>query len=149
MHELPWITIFGSRVRRSANGSRVRRSANNFHKWRSHEWKWLANRITSDAKIIIHGKECIILFLTRYLMSWTYNSTKNNHQSLISPLSLRTVFSDLTLWRDNTWSVTSHEVALWCHTCQLFLHVQIHANAIFTSEEQPWISISHHPVFMA
>ena len=61
MHELPWITIFGSRVRRFAN---------DFHEWRSHEWKSLANRITSDPKIVIHGNECIILFLTRYSMSW-------------------------------------------------------------------------------
>ena len=47
------------------------RFANNFHEWRlgSHEWKLLANRITSDLKIVIHGNECIILFLTRYFMS--------------------------------------------------------------------------------
>ena len=55
---------------------RVRRFANNFHEWRSHEWKSLANRITSDPKIVIHGNECIILFLARYLMSWTLNSAK-------------------------------------------------------------------------
>ena len=36
----------------------------------------LANRITSDPKIVIHGNECIILILTRYLMSWTLNSAK-------------------------------------------------------------------------
>ena len=58
MHESPWITIFGSRVRRFAN---------NFHEWRSHEWKLLAKRITSDPKIVIHGNECIIIFLTRYI----------------------------------------------------------------------------------
>ena len=29
----------------------------------------LANRITIDPKIIIHGDECVILFLTRYFMS--------------------------------------------------------------------------------
>ena len=51
MHELPWKTIWG-------------------HEWG--EWKLLANRITSDPKIVIHGNECIILFLTRYLMSWTH-----------------------------------------------------------------------------
>ena len=43
--------------------------ANNFHKWRSHEWQLMANRLTSDPKIVIHGNECIILFLTRYFMS--------------------------------------------------------------------------------
>ena len=31
----------------------------------------------------------------------------------------------------------------------IVLHVQIGANAIFTSEWQPWQSISHHPVFTA
>ena len=66
MHELPWIAIFESRVRRFAN---------NFHEWRSHGWKSLADHIKSDPKIVIHGNECIILFLTRYqLMSWTHNS---------------------------------------------------------------------------
>ena len=54
----------------------MRRFANNFHEWRSHEWKSLANRITGDHKIVIHGNECIILFLTCYLMSWTLNSAK-------------------------------------------------------------------------
>ena len=65
MHELPGITIFGSRVRRFAN---------NFYEWRSHEWKSLANRLTSDPKIAIHGNECIILFLIRYLMWWKQSS---------------------------------------------------------------------------
>ena len=72
MQELPWITIFG------------------------HSWKSLGNHIMSDKKIVIHGNECIILFLTCYFMSWT-------------PFSPRTVFSDLALWRHHGWSVTSRE----------------------------------------
>ena len=64
MDELPWITIFGSRVRWFAN---------NFHDRRSHKWTSLANRFTSDPEIVIRGKECIILFLTHYFMSWTHN----------------------------------------------------------------------------
>ena len=48
--------------------------AYDFHEWRRHEWKSLANRLTSDQTIVIHGNECIILFLTRYFTSWTYNS---------------------------------------------------------------------------
>ena len=40
---------------------RVRWFANDFHLWRSHKWKSLANPIMSDPKkIIIHGNECII-----------------------------------------------------------------------------------------
>ena len=54
MHELPWITIFGSRARRFAN---------DFHKKPSHEWKSLANRITSDPKIAIHVMNVLFYFL--------------------------------------------------------------------------------------
>ena len=95
--------------------------------------KSLANRITSDPKIIIHGNECIILFLTRCVMSWTHNSAKNNHRSLISQL-LGTVVSDLALWRHHSGSVTSREreiQALWRHIRRLFSHAQIGAKAIF------------------
>ena len=103
----------------------------------SHEWKLLANRITSDPKIVIHSNECIIIFLTRYFMSWTYNAPENYHRSVISQLSPRTVVSDLALWRHHSGSVTSREreiLALWRHICRLFLHAQIGAKAIFTSE---------------
>ena len=89
-----------------------------------HEWQ----------KIAIHGNECIILFLTRYFMFWTHDSVKNNHLSLILPLSPRTVFSDFPLWRHHSRSVTSRELALWRHIRGLFLHVQIGTKAIFTSE---------------
>ena len=71
-----WVTVnndFWSRVGWFANG---------FHEWRSQEWKPLANHLTSDQKIVIHGNECIILFLTRYI-SWTHRSPTNNHRSLI------------------------------------------------------------------
>ena len=128
MHELPWITIFRSRVRRFVN---------DFNEWRSHEWKSLVNRITSDSKIVTHGNECIILFLTRYFMFLTHNFSKNNQRSLISQLSPRTVFSDLALWRHHSWSVTSRErqiVALCRHIRRLFLHAQIGTKAIFCSE---------------
>ena len=124
MHDLPWITIFGSRVRWFAN---------NFHKWQSHEWKSLANHFMSDPKIAIHGTKCIILFFTCYFMSWTHNSNKNNYRSLISPLSLRTVFSDLALWHHHSWYVMSHEhgiLALWDHIHRLFLNMQIGTKAI-------------------
>ena len=76
--------------------SRVRWFANDFHEWHSHEWKSMANHLTSDHKIVIHGNECIILSLTCYLMYWTHHSATNKHRSLISPLSLTTVFSFVT-----------------------------------------------------
>ena len=92
-----------------------------------HEWQ----------KIVIHGNECIILFLTRYFMSWTHKSAKNYHRALISPLLPRAGFSDRALWRHNNWSVTSCEreiLVLWRHICLLSLHAQFGAKAIFTSE---------------
>ena len=73
MHELPWITFWG-------------------HEWgdlpaifTSDEVTSQSNRIMSDPKIVIRGNECIILFLTHYLMSCTHNFTKKNYRSLISP----------------------------------------------------------------
>ena len=65
------------------------------------------SRVTK--KIIIRGSECIILFLTRYFMTWTYNSIKYNHWLLISPLSPRIAFSDLALWRHHSWSLMSRK----------------------------------------
>ena len=107
--------------------SRVTKSRVNISGKSPHEW----------TKIVIHGNECIILFLTHNFLSWTHCSATNNHRSLISPLSLRKVFCDLTLWHYHSWSVTSREreaLALWRHIRRLFLHAQIGAKAIFTSE---------------
>ena len=109
--------------------SRVGWFANDFHEWRSHEWKSWANYLTSDQKIVIHGKECFILFLTRYFIYWTHRSATDNHRSLISPLSLGTAFSDLTLWRHHSWSVTSCErdaLALWRQISRLFCKGDLH-----------------------
>ena len=39
-----------------------------------------SNRITSDPKIVINGKECIIIFLTRYLIP--------EHTTLLKQLSI-------------------------------------------------------------
>ena len=128
MHELPWITIFVSRVRRFAN---------NFHEWRSHEWKLLANRITSDPKSLFTVTNVLFYFLHVILCPWMHNSTKNNWRLPTSPLSLRTVFSDLSLWRHYSWSVTSCKrrlLALWRRIRRLFLYTQIGAKVIFTSE---------------
>ena len=53
IHSLPWITIFWSLVMRFAN---------DFHSWLCHSWKSLANHLTRDRKIIIHGNSWIILY---------------------------------------------------------------------------------------
>ena len=39
------------------------RFANDFHSWLRHSWKLLANRLTRDPKIVIHGNSCIILYI--------------------------------------------------------------------------------------
>ena len=41
----------------------MKRFANNFHSWLRHSWKLLANRLTRDPKIVIHGNSCIILYV--------------------------------------------------------------------------------------
>ena len=95
-NDLPWITIFGSWVRRFAN---------NFHEWRNHEWKFLANRITSDPKIVIHGNECIIIFLKRYFMS--LNAQFRQKQSSIVDCRWGRPFL--------TWHCDVTAVDLWRH----------------------------------
>ena len=79
--------------------SRVTKSRMKINGKSHHEWH----------KTVIHGNKYIILFLTRYLMSLTHIFSKNNHRSLISQLSPRTGFYDLTLWRHHNCSVTSRE----------------------------------------
>ena len=39
------------------------RFANDFQSWLRHSWKLLANRLTRDPKIVIHGNSCIILYI--------------------------------------------------------------------------------------
>ena len=45
------------------------RFANNFHSWLRHSWKPLANRLTRDPKIVIHGNSCIILYILNRVKS--------------------------------------------------------------------------------
>ena len=149
MHELLWITICWSRVGWFANDFHEWRSA----KWRSHEWKSLANHITSDKNR--YSRWGMYYFIS-YTLFYVLNTPFRYKQSSIAHFVIvaKDVFSDLTLWRHHSWSVTSSErevMALWRHIRQLFLHAQIGAKAIFNidCEEQQWISISHHPAFTA
>ena len=119
MHELPWITIFGWRVKRFAN---------NFHEWRSHEWKSLANRITSDSKIVIHGNECIILFLTRCLMSWTHYSAKTIVEHWIRHCRhLPIIFTSDEVTSENHWQIASRVTQKSLFTVTNVLFYFLHA----------------------
>ena len=95
----------------------------------------IESRVTQ--KSLFTATNVLFYFLHAILCLGTHNSAKNHHRWLISQLSPRTAFSDFALWRHHSWSVTSREreiLALWRHICRLFLHVQIGAKAIFTSE---------------
>ena len=145
MHELPWKRIFWSRVRWFVN---------DFHEWRSHGWKSLRNRFTSDQNIVIHGNEYIILFLTCYILfpehtillktiiGCSFRHCRQGQSFLTKHCDVTTV----DLWHHANAKYWHCDVI---HICQLFLHAPIRPKAIFTSEWQPWISISHHPAFTA
>ena len=129
MHELPWITIFGSRVRRFAN---------DFHEGQSHEWKSLAIASWVSQKSLFMVTNVLFYFL--HAISFPEHTIPL--KTIIDHWCrhLRTVFSDLVLWCHHGWSVMSHNrrvLALWRHIHQMLLHVQIGAKAIFTSE---WIT---------
>ena len=82
----------------------------------------VASRVTKQSLFML--THTLFYFFTYYFMSSIRNSNKNTNQLLISKLSSRTVFSDLTLSHRDSWSLTSreHEVlALWRHTHWLFL----------------------------
>ena len=89
-----------------------------------HEWP----------KFVIHGNECIILFLTRYFMSLEHTILRKNiinrsFRNCRQGRPFLTSHCDVTkvdLWREI--------LALWRHIRRLFLHAQIGAKAIFTSE---------------
>ena len=118
--------------------SRVGWFANDFHEWRSHEWKLLANHHTSaQKKSLFMVMNVLFNFLHTILYLEHTVPLQTNNRSLISPLSLGTVFTDMALWCHHSWSARSRErepLALWCHICQLFLHAQTGTKAIFTSE---------------
>ena len=40
----------------------MRRFANDFHSWLRHSWKSLANRLTLDPKIVIHGNALFFIY---------------------------------------------------------------------------------------
>ena len=114
-----------------------------------HEWEYLPMIFTSDevmsenqrlittrvTKNSLFSAANVSFYFLHAILCPEYNYAKNNHRSFISPLSLRTAFSDLALWRHHSWSVTSRErEALILYIRRFFLYAQIGAKAIFTSE---------------
>ena len=59
-------------------GSLVMRFTNDFHSWFRHSRKSLANRLTRDPKIVIHGNSCIIL----YFLNWPIFGIKYQGQEV-------------------------------------------------------------------
>ena len=110
MHELPWITIFWLQVRWFAN---------DFHEWRSHSWKSLANYLTSD--------QISLFMVTNVLFYFLHAVLCPEHTVPLKTIVDRSVchcrqhgqgrsFSALALWRHHSWPVTSREreiLALW------------------------------------
>ena len=119
----------------------------------------IASRVT---KIVVNANEHIISFLTRYFMSWTHKSAKNHIRSLISPLSPRTVFADLALWRHHSWSVTVTRTRdtgiMWRYIPGLLLHAHIGADDLFrgvvptikkSDSTHPNRQVSNTPAFLS
>ena len=77
-------------------GSLVRRFANDFHSWLRHSWlrhswKSLANRVTRDPKIVIHGNSCIILyilFIITYDVGYEWSGCSHLSKWRISTISI-------------------------------------------------------------
>ena len=79
--------------------------ANNFRSWLRHSWKLLANRLTRDPKIFIHGNSCIILYISianalEILQSCTKSSIcrLSAHRFLLLVPELQMSCRHLTTW---------------------------------------------------
>ena len=57
------------------------RFANDFHSWLRHSWKSLANRLTRDPKIVIHGNSCIILYICMHVICVRETNTHAGHKT--------------------------------------------------------------------
>ena len=90
----------------------MKQFANDFHSWLRHSLKWLANRLTRDPKIIIHGNSCIILYFIDVLMmhsritvSGTQHRNKGYHIAQIFNSQFNIAY--VTLSTDETHSAYS------------------------------------------
>ena len=116
-----------------------------------HEWGDLPIIFTSDEvtsenhwQIASRVTQKSLLMVTNALFYFLHTIWCSEHTIPLKQLSFADfaiVAKDslfwLVLWRHHSWSVTSSEcrtLALWCHIRRLFLHLQICAKAIFTSE---------------
>ena len=112
-----WVTVNNDFL------SRVRRFDNDFHEWRSHEWKSLPNRLTSDKKSSFTVTNVLFYFLHANLCFEQTIPLKTGSGRLFHHCRQDRAF--LTWYCDVTtvWSVTSHEggvLALWRHIRRLF-----------------------------
>ena len=86
--------------------------ANDIHSWLRHSWKSLANHLTDDQKIFIHGNACIILYIhmtnvkasTWFTCAQNYRLTDWRQPSLIwrgkaASMSYRRVYDDVIKWK--------------------------------------------------
>ena len=81
------------------------RFANDFHSWLRHSRKSLANRLTPDPKMVIHGNSCIILYISSDL-ALGYHSFAPNLQ-YVSPWNWLRIFPVFQFWASRSWVVKS------------------------------------------
>ena len=55
------------------------RFANDFHSWHHHSWKSLANRLTRETKIVIHGNSYIIPYFMFLMKKFSTQRVTHYH----------------------------------------------------------------------
>ena len=102
--------------------------ANDFHSWLRHSWKSLANRLTRDPKIVIHGNSCIILYIQALLrlrmathlfvvplVDWVLADLAH----MLHPLSLKQS-SEMSQIHKNWW-ICHHKTKFSIGVCKLYI----------------------------
>ena len=134
MHELPWITIFESRVRRFVNHFKII--------GKSHHG-WPQNRYSRKRMYFISYTLVDVL---------THNSAKKNVDLSFRHCRLGQTFLTV-LWRHHGWFVMSREcrtLALWRHIRRLFLRklAQRRPSLVNNSREYRFLTTRHSRLSM-
>ena len=112
-----WVTVNNDFL------SRVRRFGNDFHEWRSHEWKSLPNRLTSDKKSLFTVTNVLFYFLHAILCHEHTNPLRTiiecSFRHCCQGRPFQTEHSDITTI---DLSCEREILVLWRHICLLSLH---------------------------
>ena len=97
------------------------RFANDFHSWLRHSWKSLANRLTRDPKIVIHGNSCIILYISHVWHKHKTRELLKYNMFYLWDTVYQQGLTPIAAWEnDHVYCLLSHPGLSWPYVFSLF-----------------------------